>query len=598
MENNSEQSNQSIFPVTYEDDYFFSGGGRGLLLDEMGQAVIQGIPLLVLTGDEGSGKTVICGKLREQVKGDCQVVFFPRTVESFEDVIRIIATAVGISSRKITDGGSLRDLLQAIAGLLLEENRKLLIIFDEAENIYLATLERIRKMLGQMTEAGVHLYVLFSGRPSFIENFDQLVICDFKAVEEKQFRLEPLSPEETESFVSERLSLMAKDLSAKEPGEDVIERIIEISAGNFRMVKKLLQELVAPQGHDTSFMVLLDTVATDEEEPAARWKWPSFSMKRVGEDFSLKSLLPWFSGIICLLVVLFFVLRASNNESETIHPLRAQGKPSSLDRMAQPQKAKETPAAAEKPSEVGFLNKQEKPVAEVRQAEKIAVTMAAGKPDNSRQSLPGGLKGGEKKESKPVQSVIIRPVEKIDEVRRETVPENKAEGKTTTRPSHTVLQKEPVIELYPSPYIKRKAGREIEAGKGIIKVRPRTEVRRTGENDTGQTTEQLYLSRLAAGNLWRSGSRDNMYTIQLMALTARDAENNFKQMLEQADYRKVAHNFFIFRKKSRPRTLLVFYGEYSTIAEARSMRKSIPRFLQKHKPYAISIKGAIAKVRK
>ena len=628
MENNSEQSIQSIFPVTFEDDQFFAGGGRGLLLEEMVQAIIQGIPLLVLTGDEGSGKTVICEKLEKQVKGDCQVVFFPRTVESFEDVIRIIATAVGISNSEITDGSSLRDLLKAIAGFLLEENRKLLIIFDEAENIYLATLERIRKMLGQMTEAGVHLYVLFSGRPSFLENFDQLVICDFKAVEERHFRLEPLSPEETATFIRGSWNLMSGHLSVKEPDGDVIERIIEISQGNFRMVKKLLAEVIAPQGDDTSFMVLLDTVAIDEEEPAARWKWPVFSLMGVRDDFTLKPLLPWFSGIICLLLVLFFVLRTSNHENEKIHPLQVPEKPAQLDRMARPQKANENPAAAKRPlmagslekpaqldrmaqsqkanknptaakrsSVTGFPDNQEKPVSEIRQAKKKQVPVAAGITDNGRQSLPAGVKGEKKEEQKPVQSVLIQPVEKIDVATRDTVPEKKKDGKKPTHTSQIVLQKNPVIELHPSPYIKRKVGRKIEARKSVIKVRSRAEVRRAVKG-TRQTPEQLYLARLAAGNSWRSGSRDNMYTIQLMALTARDAEKNFKQMLAQDDYRRVAHNFFIFRKKSRPRTLLVFYGEYPTMAQARSKRKSIPRFLQKHKPYAISIKGAVAKVRK
>lgn len=590
MENNSEQSIQSILSEKTGDGLFFTGGGRGLLLDEISQAVIQGIPLLVLTGDEGSGKTVICGKLEERIKGECQVVFFPRTVESFEDVIRIIATAVGLSDREITDGSSLRDLLKAIAGLLLEENRKLLIIFDEAENIYLATLERIRKMLGQMTEAGVHLYVLFSGRPSFLENFDQLVICDFKAVEEKQFRLESLSPEETAAFIRERLSLISGHLSVNEPDGAVIERITEISQGNFRMVKKLLQEVVTPQGDDTSFMVLLDTVAVEEEEPVARWKWPSFS---------LKSLLPWFSGIICLLLVLFFVLRTADNETENIHPLQVPEKPAGPDRIVQRQKANEKPAAAIRSPAVKIPDRQDMSVSEVRQTEKKKVPVAVGIPDNGKQIQPADTKSvGKEEEQEPVQSAMIRPVGEIDAVARKTVSEKKKNGRKTTHTPKIVLQKEPVIELHPSPYIKRKAGRKIEARKRIIKVRPRAEMSRTEDNDIRQTPEQLYLSRLAAGNLWRNGSRDNMYTIQLMALTARDAEKNFKQMLAQDDYRRVAHNFFIFRKKSRPQTLLVFYGEYPTMAEARSRRKSIPKFLQKHKPYAISIKGAVAKVRK
>jgi type II secretory pathway predicted ATPase ExeA/septal ring-binding cell division protein DamX len=566
MENNSEQSIQAIFTGEIEKNLFFKGGGRGRLLDELAGAVTRGVPLLVLTGDEGSGKTVICRTLEGQVREENPVVFFSRTVESFEDVVKIIADAIGIEKTEITDGSSLRDVLKAIAGLLLRENIKLLIIFDEAENIYLATLERIRKMLGQMTEAGVHLHVLFSGRPSFLENFDQLVICDFKEVEEKHFQLEPLSPDETTNFIKECLRLLSGAASAKVPESDIVERITDISQGNFRMVKKLLQEFLVPQGDDTSFMVLLDTVATDESEVEPRWTWPSFSLKRLMDNISLRSLFPWFSGIACLLAVLFFVLRPARDGNDPIHPLQVP-------------------------------EKHDRPVADTV-AEKDIIPATATEPADSNKLRPPAAKTGKKAQLKSTDQPELFPDKRIDTTVRKTVAEKKETRKGKKRLPQIILHKEPIVELHPSPFIKRRVGQKIKARKSTIKVRSRTEVQKGADGNGRLTPEQLYMARLAAGNAWRNGSRNNMYTVQLMALTARDAEENLKQMLAQDDYRKEAGNFFIFRKKSRPQTLLVFYGEYPTIAEARSQRKSIPSFLQKHKPYAISIKGAVAKVRK
>lgn len=112
------------------------------------------------------------------------------------------------------------------------------------------------------------------------------------------------------------------------------------------------------------------------------------------------------------------------------------------------------------------------------------------------------------------------------------------------------------------------------------------------------TVEQLYQKRLLAGVTWRTGEKNNKYTVQLMVLMSKTAEKNLKMMLTEARYRNEADNFFIFNNFNKLQTIFVFYGQYPTIAQARQAQNSLPLFLKEHKPYAISIKGAIAKVKR
>ncbi|MCK5516634.1 MAG: hypothetical protein KAI39_07150, partial [Desulfobulbaceae bacterium] len=161
-----------------------------------------------------------------------------------------------------------------------------------------------------------------------------------------------------------------------------------------------------------------------------------------------------------------------------------------------------------------------------------------------------------------------------------------------------LIQEEGIIELRPSVSLKKKVGVSNLIKKTTSSVYLDTEVQKVSSMNAHLTVGQLYAGRIAAGKVWESGARDSKYTIQLMALTSKNAEGNLKQMLAQEKYRQQASNFYIFKKNKTPAGILVFYGEYPTIAEARRMTKSIPAFLQKHKPYAISIKGAVVKVRK
>jgi septal ring-binding cell division protein DamX len=68
-------------------------------------------------------------------------------------------------------------------------------------------------------------------------------------------------------------------------------------------------------------------------------------------------------------------------------------------------------------------------------------------------------------------------------------------------------------------------------------------------------------------------------------------------MLAQENYRQEAGNFYILEKSATTKNIFVFYGEYRNVETARLVQKSLPKFLRDHQPYALSIKGAIAKVR-
>jgi septal ring-binding cell division protein DamX len=88
-----------------------------------------------------------------------------------------------------------------------------------------------------------------------------------------------------------------------------------------------------------------------------------------------------------------------------------------------------------------------------------------------------------------------------------------------------------------------------------------------------------------------------MYTVQLMALASKTAEKNLKKMLAQNNYRQEAGNFYILKKSTASEKIFVFYGEYPSLERARLVTNSLPKFLRDHKPYVLSIKGAVAKIR-
>jgi hypothetical protein len=148
-----------------------------------------------------------------------------------------------------------------------------------------------------------------------------------------------------------------------------------------------------------------------------------------------------------------------------------------------------------------------------------------------------------------------------------------------------VLKPVPPIKMRPSTWTQDQG----EANKAVAKS--------DGPQPTAAlTVDQLYQMRLQAGTTWMKADKKDKFTVQLMVLTAKNAEANFKRMLGQANYHQEAGKFYIFKKSGSPEVVWVFYGEYGSLELARTAQGNLPPFLREHNPYAISIKGAIGKV--
>ena len=66
-------------------------------------------------------------------------------------------------------------------------------------------------------------------------------------------------------------------------------------------------------------------------------------------------------------------------------------------------------------------------------------------------------------------------------------------------------------------------------------------------------------------------------------------------MLTRDAYYAVRDKLYILRKQTSPPTLFVFYGIYDSMDAARKARNTMPLFLRKHHPYALSIADALKK---
>lgn len=620
------------FQGTIDTVFFFSGGGRREVVDEIKTSLTQSVPLLLLTGSEGSGKTMVCRMVEKELPPEMITVFLPQAINSFDDMANIVLQEMGFNLEEDGQEADRTALLKKIVTALQERNRRLVVFFDEAEKIYLATLERVRKLLDLANEQEVVFQFVFSGRQSFEENLHQLSIVTFMDVEERRYTLDPLNEVESCQYLNHCMKIASGE-DAAFFSQDLVSKV-SASGTNFKRLNHFALEAFQSDQLDTSFLSLLDHV---EEEPTLKPEEEtaeddSSTPARKGEvnlEFlTFRKILPtWilYGGGVSIIALLLIFWFGFFGDSEQPEDVTSDVPIIELKRVVpvNPPPSQEIVAETEKLAEPEALETVEipaepiQPVSDELSEEKLVEQVEDKRVEESLEPIIADEEEPPEKKPELVEEQIT-PVqvkeEKTEAVAAVDKSAEKAEPEVAEDTSKVMVEpleekeapfsvdaiketKLPDLPQLPETIIiigdEKKFKDSNEARKKAIVEEVPAEV--TFSELSDKDVDALFLKRIAAGARWLVGGGGGKYTIQLMVLTSDEAEDSLKKMLRTAQYQSVASQLYVLRRTGPDPTVMVFYGEYPSLAEARNGRNNLSVFLRKHHPYAISVFGAVKK---
>jgi len=83
--------NQAPFKITPNTEFFFSGGNRGPILEALIYAITHGEGIIKVTGEVGSGKTMLCHMLPTRLPPNIETVYIANPSVSPEEILHAIA---------------------------------------------------------------------------------------------------------------------------------------------------------------------------------------------------------------------------------------------------------------------------------------------------------------------------------------------------------------------------------------------------------------------------------------------------------------------------------------------------------------------------
>jgi MSHA biogenesis protein MshM len=190
-----------ITPVTV---FFFSGANRGEILDALIYSISEVEGIIKVSGEVGSGKTMLCRMLLEKLPEHVEAIYLANPSLSREEMLYAIADGLGLN----INGERVGIIMQNIQNKLEEkarEGKRVVVLVDEAHAMPPETLEELRLIYNlQMGDAKLIQIVLF-GQPELNTKLDQPNMRQLKDRIAHHFHMQPLSRNILESYLMFRM---------------------------------------------------------------------------------------------------------------------------------------------------------------------------------------------------------------------------------------------------------------------------------------------------------------------------------------------------------------------------------------------------------
>lgn len=195
------------FSITPDTSFFFNSPHAQEALNTLLVAARNGEGFIKITGEVGTGKTLLCRKFMKSLGDEFYTCYIPNPCLGPRALLLALADELAIVLPKEVDQ---HQLLKAIQQRLLQlalENKKALLCIDEAQAIPIQSLEALRLLTNLETEKRKLLQIVLFGQPELDRHLSLEAIRQLAQRITFHYALRPLSRDEIEYYVAHRLHI-------------------------------------------------------------------------------------------------------------------------------------------------------------------------------------------------------------------------------------------------------------------------------------------------------------------------------------------------------------------------------------------------------
>jgi MSHA biogenesis protein MshM len=191
------------FSLTPDTEFFYQSFTHQEALNVLLVAIRAGDGFLKVTGEVGTGKTLLCRKLLDVLEAEFDTVYIPNPYMSCNALLEAVLVEMGIAKKLDKE-----NYLACINAYLIENARKkrtTVIILDEAQSLPEESMEAIRLLSNLETGKQKLVQIVLFGQPELDARLAQSSIRQLQQRIVHAYQLQPLNQTSVRSYLQHRI---------------------------------------------------------------------------------------------------------------------------------------------------------------------------------------------------------------------------------------------------------------------------------------------------------------------------------------------------------------------------------------------------------
>jgi MSHA biogenesis protein MshM len=197
--------NEAPFRITPHTDFFFEGADRGATLEALIYAVLHDEGIVKVSGEVGSGKTMLCRVLMERLPQHVDTIYLATPSLARDEILYAIADDLEL---KLPRDGRASVALRALQEHLIAlygAGRRVVILIDEAHVMPDDTLEQVRLLSNLESNRHKLLQIVLFGQPELDETLAKPSLRQLRDRITHTFRTRPFGAGDIAKYLSFRM---------------------------------------------------------------------------------------------------------------------------------------------------------------------------------------------------------------------------------------------------------------------------------------------------------------------------------------------------------------------------------------------------------
>lgn len=198
---------EAPFSITPDTSYFYQHGHYSEALNTLLIALRAGEGFIKVTGEVGTGKTMLCRKLLNTVEERFVTAYIPNPMLTPYGLQSAVADELGLDMSRHYGH---HQLLKMISNRLIElttDGKNVVLCIDEAQAMPVETMEALRLLTNLETEKQKLLQVILFGQPELDELLNEKNVRQLKQRITFSYQLMPIDREGMELYLTHRLGV-------------------------------------------------------------------------------------------------------------------------------------------------------------------------------------------------------------------------------------------------------------------------------------------------------------------------------------------------------------------------------------------------------